>query len=614
MNARYVGLCLPLLLALLMGSAAAHGAALDAESRVVAVTVYQGQALVTREVVLPEQKGLLELVVGDLPAQIVPGSLYAEPGGGVEVRSIRFRQRPVEADTREEVKELDKQIQELGDELSAIDKRLELLGARSAYLDSLEGFTSGTASSELEHGVLNAETLERLTEMIFERRAQVAEQQLELGREQRELHERVGLLRRQRETITGKASRTLREAVVFLDAPAGGGRALRLTYLVSGASWTPSYNLRANEDRTRLVVEYNASVQQMSGEDWSDVAMTLSTATPSLVASAPKLETLKIRLAARTQTIDGAKSEELFQRQKILAFNRGNVAFEAFNPEAAPPASVTDQGAFGGGGRGGFGAAYQQIANAAAVDRDLNGVADEIQLYHLTCPTSSIRESRSEPSRSTEGLSVVYRLANKTSLPSRSDRQLIQIASMPIDAEFYRVASPSLTSYVYEEARLMGGADLVLLAGPAATFLGDRFVGRGEVPSVSIGESFTIGLGIDESLRASRVLLDKRESVQGGNKVSAFDYKLTIENFGDEPVAVRLFDRLPDSQGSDIKVQLVESNPQPTETDEDHGEGVLRWDLEVAADATGAQGAEVSYTMQIEHDKNLTIVGMPANP
>ena len=77
------------------------------EGRVSAVTVYQGQALVTRELDVPKAEGLLELVVTDLPVNVLPASLFAEPTDGVQVRSVRYRARPIEEDVRKEVRELD---------------------------------------------------------------------------------------------------------------------------------------------------------------------------------------------------------------------------------------------------------------------------------------------------------------------------------------------------------------------------------------------------------------------------------------------------------------------------------------------------------------------------
>lgn len=585
--------------------------------RVVAVTVFQGQALVTREVSLPEGAGLVELVVTDLPDRLLPGSLYAEPGEGVEVRSVRTRVRPTADAPRQAVQELEERRRGLEQRERELQRERQLLGERANYLKQLEGFTSGSAKAELASGVLDAGTLRELTTLIFDERSDLAQRELAIDAEQRELDSEKRLVSRELQTLATGEDRDRREAVVFVNKRAGAA-SVRLMYLVGGASWSPSYNLRATEDGADVTVEYNASVTQMSGEDWSDVAMTLSTATPSLVATAPTLESFTIRLAsARAKQKGRASKLDLSRQQRELASNRGN--FSALANEAMSYASDGEaddpfgSGGYGGGGGlgGGFGAAYvDSPASVADTDRGLNRFACALQLLDLTAGSGDDKSpSPTAPENDSEGMSVVYRLPNKTSLPSRPDKQLIQIAATPLEADFYRVATPVLTGYVYQEAELVNATGRVLLAGPAATFLGDRFVGRGEVPTVSVGESFRVGLGIDESLRVSRELVEKSDRVQGGNRVARFDYRLAVENFGDEAVAVRLYDRLPTADGKAIKVTLIESDPEVDGRTEEGGR--LRWEVEVPAAAKGADAVAVTYSMQLEHDKNLTLVGGP---
>lgn len=600
--------------ALMAAPAVAEDAVRDA-GRVVAVTVFQGQALVTREVALPAGEGLVEVIVTDLPERLLPGSLYAEPGEGVEVRSVRARVRPTDEAPREEIKELEAQILELARVQRALTREQQLLKQRTNYLNNLESFTTGGAKQELEHGVLNAETLSELTQLVFSRRSEVADRELDVAVELEDVKKRQSLLQRELQTLTAGRQRSRREAVVFLSKGADEA-AVRLNYLVAGATWSPSYNLRASEENDDITVEYNASVTQMSGEDWTDVAMTLSTATPSLVAAAPKLEPLAIRLTApKPASSSGRQSKmDLSRRQRQLASNRGNfganssleVAQDLFasGEESAPRGGFGGGGgAFGGGG--GFGAYYSEKGKELdGGDSGLNRIADQLQILDFVSRGKLSKESKGAKPAETEGMSVVFRLPNATSLPSRSDKQLIQIAALPLKAERYRVATPVLTGYVYREAKLTNDSAFVLLAGPAATFLGDRFVGRGSAPTVAIGESFTVGLGIDESLRASRELVDKSDRIQGGNRIASFDYELVVENFAGEAAAVRVLDRLPKSAGEAIKVSLVESKPEPAESD-DAEEGLLRWDLEAPA----AGEAKVAYTMSIEHDKNLTIAG-----
>ncbi|QDU90955.1 hypothetical protein Pla175_43690 [Pirellulimonas nuda] len=631
------------------------------------VTVYQGQALVTRSVTLPgDQTGLQEVVVTNLPALILPESLYAEPGEGLEIRSVRYRTRPVEQDVRAEVRELDEQLQELRDELSAVEREQKLLADRTKYLNSLEGFTAGTAKNELEHGVLNAETLTSLTELIFSRREQVAAEELELAKSQRGLNEEINLATRKRQNITSGSATTVREAVVFVDAQEAGA-SLRLRYLVAGAGWSPSYNLRAGADRKQVTVEYNAQVQQMSGEDWTDVAMTLSTATPSLVAEPPKLDPLAIRLgdspaSGGPKVAVGAEEYSRLKRQLDASRDRLsdvrnrlgelNAAVEqAAEPSTAAsdgfeaPAFAADldlpfrQGSFdrsvpqlaqsyGGmaGGAGGNGQGPGQQAAGRPLDRfgygangdaGLNYFANESQILDFNARgiVGKAQGSSSVSQPPAEGVSVSYKLAGRTSLPSRSDRQLIQIARLPLQGDFYRLATPVLTGYVYEEAKLTNTGDVVLLAGPASTFLGDEFVGRGAVPTVAAGESFTVGLGIDASLRAGRELVSKEETIQGGNRIVDFVYRLSVENFAGEAAEVRLVDRIPTVAEDDIKITLVDPGKKLADYPDQAAErklGLLRWDLEAPAGSTGADSAAVEYTLRVEYDKELSIVGMPA--
>lgn len=606
-----------LIVGLVAAVAATRAESVEVAGKVDAVTVYRGQALVTRVVALPPKPGLHELVVTGLPEHVVPGSLYAEAGSGVEVRSVRYRIRPSPADVREDVRKLDEQIQATQDELTAVARRLQLGGERKAYLDKLEQFTATTANVELSRGVLNSDTLQQLSAFLLSERSRLVEDELRLTREQRDFQAQLGLLGAQRQVLTADSARTLREAVVFANVTGTGATELRLSYLVNNANWSPSYNIRASGNRQDAVVEYNAAIQQMSGEDWSNVAMTLSTASPSLTARAPRLTPLTIALVPAVPPMaagqaggpleDYAKSKfKLFEVQRATEQTRARSV-------VIPEGQVAEREL--GEGRGGGGAVGW--VSTEELDRSLNDLAGQIQVLDLVA-AGRITPSEAAPA-AVEGYSVTYQIAARTTLPSRNDRQLIQIAALPLRGEFYKVAVPVLTSFVYEEAELTNGSALVLLAGPVSTYLDGQFVGQSTVPNVAAGERFTVGFGIDSALRAARELVERKESVQGGNRIVDFTYRLTVENFGAAPVAaLRVLDRLPVAKGSDVKVTLGPSTRElhrdvtPNQTDKDRRDGVLRWDVDVPAQAAGPQAQTLEYQFRLEYDRQMTIGNLPA--
>jgi len=589
--------------------------------KVDAVTVYRGQAVVTRLVELAGPAGLREVVVTDLPEHVVPGSIHAESADGVDVRSVRYRVRPVLQDVRESVRQLDEQIRQVEDELKAKERQALTITGQKAYLAKLEQFVAPTATTELSKGVLNAKTLIELSGFVYEQRKKHMQEELELQLQQRDLKERLELLHRERNELTSSSSKTAREAVVFVNLRNAEGSKLRLRYLVERANWSPSYNVRTGDDRQDLIVEYNASIQQMSGEDWTDVNMTLSTATPSLVAKGPMLQPLNIALASITpqkgkQVVLDRKGGAYRERRGKL-IEKMNVANQARNSYFVQGPAAKQQAKDGGGQRenvfdiitGGGGA-----LNFRA-DIELNQLAADFQNLDLVSRGKVRRDKIKDVPKIDEVVTVTYKLTARTSLPSRSDRQLIQIASLPMKGEFYKVATPVLTAHVYEEVEVANQSDMVLLAGPVTTYLAGQFVGHGVISTVAIGESFTVGLGIDSSLKTTRELVEKDEVVQGGNRLVDFTYRLALENFGGDQVTVRLLARLPKTKNSDIKVTMVspgkELSEDPTYRHDRHKKGILRWEVEVPGHAIGPQAQSVEYEFRLEYDKQMTITGIP---
>lgn len=585
-------------LVLAMAAGVAPGAwAESVESRgsVAEVTVYRGQALVTREVKVPAgAAGLVELVVTDLPERIVPTTIFAESKAGVEVRSVRYRVRPVMEDVNEQVRALDAKIRELDDKLGASKRHSELLAEHRAYLAKLEGFVAPAATVELSKGVLNAETLKALTELLKTQRATMADEELNLVLQQRSIAEQRDQVQRERAQITSGSSKSMREAVLLVNVPKGGaGGALAVRYLVDQAGWTPSYTIRADGKKDHVLVEYYAAIQQMSGEDWGDVAMTLSTATPSLVCRGPELR-------AMTVSLGGAEVQAQAAAPASYAMQKGDFARKRQEMDQARNTRLGGQSGAGGGK--GF----------EDADKSLNTIACDEQLLDLLSKDRVVRTTAVEGTTREGNLSVTYALGSRTSLPSRADRQQVQIASISMPAEFYKMATPVLTEFVYDEAQAANTSTMVLLAGPAATYVEGRFVGSGEVPTVSVGEKFAVGLGIDSSLRASRELVEKSESVQGGNRVVDLVYRLGIENFGETEAKVRLLDRLPKARESEVKLTLTDPGLPLSTADAQNQKknGILRWDVGAPGHASGEKAWTMEYKFRLEHDKQMTLAGM----
>src|SRR5262249_49180120 len=137
-----------------------------AASKITAVTVYQGQALVTREVSVPEGDGTVELTVTPLPAQAVDSSLYTEGADGLRVLSPRFRTRALKVDTRQEVRAKEELLKKLRDDAQGLQNEIAVQEQDLRYLQKLEGFTGAALSGLTEKGRLDSEAILTLSRFV----------------------------------------------------------------------------------------------------------------------------------------------------------------------------------------------------------------------------------------------------------------------------------------------------------------------------------------------------------------------------------------------------------------------------------------------------------------
>ncbi len=570
----------------------------DDPGRVSQVTLYRNQALVTRTIKIDGGAGISEFVVGDLPERIVADSLFAEGTADIEVRAVQFRSRAVGESPREEVRTLQTQIQTVQDELALNQKNQEIAQRQVQYLDSLEGFVAPTASTELSQGVLDAEALERLTKFSFEQREAIAARQIELTREQRELNEKMALLQRQLAETTAGATKTIREAVLYLSKTGDTPQDVRLNYLVDQCGWSPNYTIRAAAEGESAAIDYNGLIYQMSGEDWKDVAITLSTASPALSAAGPGLAPLQV-------TLQNMGQQEMQQAQVDLNLQMGQAGQAVKLAEI-----VTKQ-------------KMAEVGNRAATNyRDmnesnwsLNDAANELACVVLFGDTGVVSDLQTQMDELADEPSLSYRLATSVTLPSRNDRQMVRIISSQLPGEFYHVATPVLTNFVYREALLTNNSSEDLLGGPIMVYLDDKFVGRGEIPTVARGQKFVVGFGADPQLRTSRELVEKMEGINGGNRELKFEYRMIVENFKDAPTAIRLVDRMPTPlNGAKIRITRnsfsSDLSEDPYYVRVEKPEGILRWDIEVPASAAGNEATMIDYAYTIEYDRNY-VVSLP---
>ena len=545
-------------------------------SRVASVTVYPLSALVTREVEVPAGKGVVELIVSPLPPTIVSSSLYSEGSDGVRVLTTRYRTRAIQQDTRVEVVKLQKELAELALAREKIESDIKAIQENLKLIGKMEGFLSVTTIQATEKGALNAESAITLAKHIKESRMETSRELVSLQQQVKANQDKAALLQSNLSAVSAPAPRTERDAVIVVDR-ANAGK-VRLNYLVHSAAWRPQYKLRAGKAaKDPVQVEYLASLVQATGEDWSNVQLTLSTAAPMLNAAPPELQTLNVGVvhkgAAPPRKADLAELEEQIRNLRIKAQKDFN--------ERKPTTGI---GLFN---------------TAAALD----------QSWELLNPDAAVK--RGCALAILEGPSVAYHIATPLAVPSRNDEQVLEIARIELAPDFYYKAVPLLTTHVYRLADIVNKSNYVLLPGDATMYIGSDFVGQMNLPLIAIGEQFTVGFGVDPQLQVKRQMIDKAYTTQGGNQMLRYEYRTLISNYKNEKVKLQVWDRLPKADTDAVTINITKTTPElskdPAYLRGQRTQNLLRWDVMVEPNAINEKAMPIQYEFKMELDRQMTI-------
>jgi uncharacterized protein (TIGR02231 family) len=523
----------------------------DLATAVDAVTVFPDRARVTRRGRMSLEPGQHRLEISGLPMSLLAESVRAAGRGTARARllGVNLQVKHFAATPAHTARELEEKIQ------AALDADAEL-AAESEGLEKAQQALDGLAaqSEVFARGLAlrNRSTADQAAvfDFLAERGRALQTDRLAVARKRRELAKEIERLRRELAEIQAPRPRQRHTAVVEVDVAAAGELEIELTYAVQPARWQPLYDLRLNG--SELEVTYLAEVAQSTGEEWAGVALTLSTARPSLALVIPELEPWYV----------GPRP----------------VAPKAVYRSAAPAAASIAAGA---------------MPQTQAME-DLDVTLEEETFLELASATVS--ES---------GAALTYQIPSRADVPSGNEPRKVTVGTFKLRPELDAVTVPRLEPVCYRRARVKNESPYTLLPGQAQLFEGDDYLGATPLEFAAPGREFELALGADERLRVERKLIgrDVDKTLLADRRRIRYKYKIEVENLREASQVVFVRDQLPVSRHEQIKVKLDGATPQPAK----HSDlNQLEWKLTLAP----ATKQTVQFEFSVEFPRAMEVVGL----
>lgn len=525
--------------AIILGSlliAAAGPAAagdLTPASRIDSVTVYPDGATVGRVVEVELPAGPSAVVLRGLAASIDPNSIRVEglAQSALTIGAVDLRTVPADPDAAANP-ELEKQIKALQVEREGARVRLQALEAKKASITTF----SQASPEKLGPGAapLPTDQWQGVWDKIGDALADVGTAIAERSREVAELDRRIAAL----EQARGRAARPgapLRDLVIAVEAAAATKGELRVSYRVNGASWQPVYDARLDtggkDTRPSLNLVRRARIVQKTGEDWTDVALSVSTVRASRGTAAPEPQPLLVNLyepveAARAMPLSRAPAPLMAERKD----GNGGGAVAKLAP---PPVAATEQVA-------------ELEANTFQASFKVPGKVSVAQ--DGTAKAVALSTRRTEPA-----------LAVKT--------------------------VPATDETAYLEAAFVNDEDAPLLPGEITLMRDGSYVGRGRLKLIAPGDRVELGFGADDKVKVSRVTVKKREadgSWVNNSRTDQREFKTIVRNLHGTPLRITVFDSLPVSEHASVSVEQLPATTPPTDKSVADKRGVMAWSYDYA--------------------------------
>jgi uncharacterized protein (TIGR02231 family) len=531
-------------------TARAKAADVEAASAVDAVTVYPDGASVTRVITVDLPAGDNTLVLKDFPLKLDPSSLRVEGEADTSLIIGAIDTRPPRTAPPVNLPELDKRIETLKDERADLDGVVAAAAARRKFA---ERFAESSPAGIGEKGEARPLADWRAAFAAVADEVAAADAAIrEAARKQRDIDREIARLEQDRAT---KPPSKL-EVKIALAANAPAKATLHVTYTVPNARWTPIYDARldtgAKDRKPALELTRRAEITQATGEDWPDVALSVSTVRTALGGKAPELNPLVVQYPL-------------------------------------PPAQ-----------------AYPAPMSAPAGARSLQPhMAKEQNLF---ADQAVEKKAVAEVS----GFQVVFKIPGRVSVGANEGAKSLYISAATISPDLVVRSVPVIDPTAFLEASFIQSEDAPLLPGRMSIYRDGVFVGRGQMAAASKEEKVRLGFGADDKVRIVRSVVKRNEGSAGlivtTSKTDERSFKTAIRNGHDFPIRVAIEDQLPVSENEDIQVEMLSSTTPPTTTNLRDKRGVLEWAVEVAP----ADAKEIAFAWRVRWPKDKGVVMVPS--
>lgn len=560
----------------------------EINSKIEEVVIYDNLAAITRSGSIVLKNGLNILIFKKLPIEIKDNTVRLKMDSDVKILEFKVKKQYLLESRQQIVRDLEKRIEgaqnkdrELADKLAIIKKSLEILA-------SLDKVTDSKLDSNIKYGKINTQEWDSVLKFTEKNRLNKMKQIREIEAERKEISKKIAKLEKEIADIIGIQYIQMRNRInaqisanvmmetpqqsiytpdftkrddifkkhikgdkekwitITLEAPSAGKYNYKLEYNIPGAFWNPVYDIRAFPNDEKIEFTYFAMVNQKTGEDWTNVAMQLSTARPYQAVSPPTASPWRIRVYDPY-----TKGEKMYDNMMISGLEKKARSLEREKPKVA--------------------------------------------------------RVKKEPVYEKKTTSIVFPIKIKKNIPSRDEKEKVTIDNFTVkgkDLKFEYFTIPANTEKVFLYTTLTNRQNYPMLKGSANVFVDTDFIGTASINDIQHNEVVKLFFGSDDTITVKKRIINEFREDKGKDIKISYHYRIELNNLKDKKINLLVKDPLPVSNDKNIKIKIESIIPLPISTKEEmdtyeYKNGIRKYRFKL----NPKEKKEINIRFSIQHNK-----------
>jgi uncharacterized protein (TIGR02231 family) len=511
-------------------------------AKVKAATVYFNAAELSQTTSVNLPLGTSEIVIKNVADYLNENTIQIGAPSSVTVLSVQFTQNyiseyeidesnPIIKKVRDSINITQKSIKKVQNEIVSHSQSISILDKNQMVGGANVGLNTAELMKLVDYYKAKRTELNNAVDILQEKESDLKDKLTELNNKL--------LINTQKEEKASKG-----KLILQVMNEVAGNVNLDINYITNSATWTPFYDLRADNIKEPINMMYKAQVVQNSGIDWKKVKLTLSSGNPNQNNVAPILNSWFLRY------------------QNIPA----NYGYENYDLKSNTLDEVVVTGAKG--------------------IKKRKDEASSVSNY------TTITENQ---------LNVSFDIDIPYDILSNGKAHSVALKEIKLPASYKYYAAPRVDKEAFLLAEINDYSKYNLLPGEANIIFEGLYVGKTTINPNQTTDTLNLSMGRDKkiSIKREKVVDKSGTKFLSSYKEQTFTFDLTVRNNKKEEVQMLLKDQYPLSTDKEISIELLDDGNAKVNAET----GILTWDLKLQPNET--KKIRISY--KVRYPKNKVI-------